>query len=112
MLKFKDLTKSQKQFIVRTLENFPQYFAERNLGAKQIHASYYFNPEGISTTAGGASLDETGRILLVCHQEIESQKLNIDESSGSPNIKKYGLADGLTLDLIEEIGLLSRTSKL
>jgi hypothetical protein len=78
----------------------------------EIHASYFFNPEGISTTAGGASLDETGRILLVCHQEIESQKLNIDESSGSPNIKKYGLADGLTLDLIEEIGLLSRTSKL
>jgi hypothetical protein len=78
----------------------------------EIHASYYFNPEGISTTAGGASLDETSRILAICHQEIESQKLNIDESSGSPNIKKYGLADGLTLDLIEEIGLLSRTSKL
>ena len=78
----------------------------------EIHASYYFNPEGVSTTAGGASLDETGRILLVCHQEIESQKLNIDQSSDSPNIKKYGIADGMTLDLIEEIGLLSRTSKL
>jgi hypothetical protein len=78
----------------------------------EIHASYYFNPEGISTTAGGASLDETGRILSICHQEIESQKLNIDESPGSPNIKKYGLADGMTLDLIEEIGRLSRTSKL
>ena len=78
----------------------------------EIHASYYFNPEGISTTTGGASLDETGRILLVCHQEIENQKLNIDESSDSSNIKKYGLADGMTLGLIEEIGLLSRTSKL
>ena len=78
----------------------------------EIHASYYFNPEGISTTAGGASLDETSRILAICHQEIESQKLNIDESPDSPNIKKYGLADGMTLDLIEEIGLLSRTSKL
>ena len=77
----------------------------------EIHASYYFNPEGISTTAGGASLDETGRILSICHQEIESQKLNIDESPGSPNVKKYGLADGMTLDLIEEIGRLSRTSK-
>lgn len=41
MLKFKDLTKSQKQFIVRTLENFPEYYKERTLGAKQIHASYY-----------------------------------------------------------------------
>ena len=41
MLKFKDLTKSQKQFIVRTLENFPAYYSERTLGAKQIHASYY-----------------------------------------------------------------------
>ena len=41
MLKFKDLTKSQKQFVVRTLENFPEYYKERTLGAKQIHASYY-----------------------------------------------------------------------
>ena len=41
MLKFKDLTKSQKQFIVRTLENFPEYYKENTLGAKQIHASYY-----------------------------------------------------------------------
>jgi hypothetical protein len=41
MLKFKDLTKSQKQFIVRTIENFPAYYSERTLGAKQIHASYY-----------------------------------------------------------------------
>lgn len=41
MLKFKDLTKSQKQFIVRTIENFPQFYKERTLGAKQIHASYY-----------------------------------------------------------------------
>jgi hypothetical protein len=50
MLKFKDLTKSQKQFIVRTLENFPQYFAERNLGAKQIHASYYLLKDERSST--------------------------------------------------------------
>ena len=78
----------------------------------EIHASYYFNPEGISTTTGGASLDETGRIQLVCHQEIENQKLNIDGSPDSSNIKKYGLADGMTLELLEEIGLLSRTSKL
>jgi glycosyltransferase involved in cell wall biosynthesis len=77
----------------------------------EIHASYYFNPEGISTTAGGASLDETGRILTICHQEIENQKLHTDGSSETPNIKKYGLADGMTLDLIEEIGLLLRTSK-
>jgi hypothetical protein len=41
MLKFKDLTKSQKQFIVRTIENFPQFYKERTLGAKQIHESYY-----------------------------------------------------------------------
>jgi FkbM family methyltransferase len=77
----------------------------------EIHASYYFNPEGISTTAGGASLDETSRILAICHQEIENQKLNTDGSPETPNIKKYGLADGMTLDLIEEIGLLLRTSK-
>lgn len=50
MLKFKDLTKSQKQFIVRTLENFPQYFSERNLGAKQIHASYYLLKDERSST--------------------------------------------------------------
>jgi hypothetical protein len=78
----------------------------------EIHASYYFNPDGISTTVGGASLDETGRILAICHQEIENQKLNSDGSPETPNVKKYGLADGMTLDLIEEIGLLLRTSKL
>ena len=78
----------------------------------EIHASYYFNPEGISTSTGGASLDETARILSICHQEIENQKLNEFKSSETPNIKKYGLADGMTLDFIEEIGLLSRTSKL
>ena len=41
MLKFADLTKSQKTFIVRTLELFPEYRTEKTLGAKQIHASYY-----------------------------------------------------------------------
>jgi len=41
MLKFADLTKSQKTFIVRTLELFPEYRSEKTLGAKQIHASYY-----------------------------------------------------------------------
>jgi hypothetical protein len=41
MLKFSDLTKSQKTFIVRTLELFPEYRSEKTLGAKQIHASYY-----------------------------------------------------------------------
>jgi hypothetical protein len=41
MLKFKDLSKSQKDFIVRTLEKFPEYRTEKTLGAKQIHASYY-----------------------------------------------------------------------
>lgn len=41
MLKFKDLTKSQKNFIVRTLELFPEYYSLPNLNAKQIHASYY-----------------------------------------------------------------------
>jgi hypothetical protein len=41
MLKFKDLTKSQKTFIVRTLEKFPEYYSEKTLGAKQIHAAYY-----------------------------------------------------------------------
>lgn len=41
MLKFSDLTKSQKNFIVRTLELFPEYYSEKNLTAKQIHASYY-----------------------------------------------------------------------
>jgi hypothetical protein len=41
MLKFADLTKSQKTFVVRTLELFPEYRSEKTLGAKQIHASYY-----------------------------------------------------------------------
>jgi hypothetical protein len=41
MLKFADLTKSQKTFIVRTLELFPEYRSEKTLGAKQIHAAYY-----------------------------------------------------------------------
>lgn len=41
MLKFSDLTKSQKTFVVRTLELFPEYRSEKTLGAKQIHASYY-----------------------------------------------------------------------
>jgi hypothetical protein len=50
MLKFKDLTKSQKQFIVRTLENFPEYYKETTLGAKQIHASYYKMKDERSTS--------------------------------------------------------------
>jgi hypothetical protein len=41
MLKFSDLSKSQKTFVVRTLELFPEYRSEKTLGAKQIHASYY-----------------------------------------------------------------------
>jgi hypothetical protein len=41
MLKFADLTKSQKTFVVRTLELFPEYRSEKTLGAKQIHASYF-----------------------------------------------------------------------
>jgi hypothetical protein len=41
MLKFKDLTNSQKSFIVRTLELYPAYAEKTVLGAKDIHASYY-----------------------------------------------------------------------
>jgi hypothetical protein len=41
MLKFSDLTKSQKTFITRMLEIFPEYYSEKNLNAKQIHAAYY-----------------------------------------------------------------------
>lgn len=41
MLKFADLTKSQKTFIVRTLEKFPEYRSQETLGAKQIHSAYY-----------------------------------------------------------------------
>lgn len=41
MLKFADLTKSQKTFIVRTLEKFPEYKSDKTLGAKQIHAAYF-----------------------------------------------------------------------
>lgn len=41
MLNFADLTKSQKTFVVRTLEKFPEYRTEETLGAKQIHSAYY-----------------------------------------------------------------------
>jgi hypothetical protein len=41
MLKYSDLTKSQKSFITRMLEVFPEYYSEKTLGAKQIHAAYY-----------------------------------------------------------------------
>jgi hypothetical protein len=50
MLKFSDLTKSQKNFIVRTLELFPAYYSEKNLNAKQIHAAYYKLKELRSST--------------------------------------------------------------
>jgi len=51
MLKFADLTKSQKQFIVRTLEKFPEYKTEKTLGAKQIHAAYYAMKDERGATA-------------------------------------------------------------
>jgi hypothetical protein len=41
MLKYSDLTNSQKNFIARMLEIFPEYYSEKNLTAKQIHAAYY-----------------------------------------------------------------------
>lgn len=41
MLKFADLSKSQKTFIVRMLEQFPAYSTEKVLNAKQIHAAYF-----------------------------------------------------------------------
>jgi len=50
MLKFADLTKSQKNFIVRTLEIFPEYYSEKNLNAKQIHAAYYKLKDDRSST--------------------------------------------------------------
>jgi hypothetical protein len=50
MLKFSDLTKSQKNFIVRTLELFPAYYNEKNLNAKQIHAAYYKLKDDRSST--------------------------------------------------------------
>jgi FkbM family methyltransferase len=77
------------------------------LKMRDIHASYYFNPEGISTLAGGASLDEIGRILAVCNQAMDTQKTSASDSRNSSNIKKYGVADGTTLDLVERLGLLS-----
>ena len=50
MLKFKDLTTSQKSFIVRTLELYPSYAEKSVLGAKDIHASYYELKDSRSST--------------------------------------------------------------
>ena len=50
MLKFSDLTKSQKNFIARTLEIFPEYYNETTLNAKQIHAAYYKLKDDRSST--------------------------------------------------------------
>lgn len=50
MLKFSDLTKSQKNFIARTLELFPEYYNETTLNAKQIHAAYFKLKDERSTT--------------------------------------------------------------
>lgn len=50
MLKFADLSKSQKTFIVRTLELFPEYRSEKTLGAKQIHAAYFKMKDSRSST--------------------------------------------------------------
>lgn len=50
MLKYSDLTKSQKNFITRMLEIFPEYYSEKTLGAKQIHAAYYKLKEMRSNT--------------------------------------------------------------
>jgi len=50
MLKFSDLTKSQKNFIARTLEIFPEYYNETTLNAKQIHAAYYKLKDDRSTS--------------------------------------------------------------
>lgn len=50
MLKYSDLTKSQKNFITRMLEIFPEYYSEKTLNAKQIHAAYYKLKEMRSST--------------------------------------------------------------
>jgi hypothetical protein len=50
MLKFADLSKSQKTFIVRMLEEFPTYAKEKTLGAKQIHAAYFKLKDSRSST--------------------------------------------------------------
>ena len=41
MLKFADLTKSQKNFIVRGLEKFPELRSQDTLTAKDIHKIYF-----------------------------------------------------------------------
>lgn len=50
MLKFNDLTKSQKKFIARTLELFPEYYNYDTLNAKQIHAAYFKLKDDRSST--------------------------------------------------------------
>lgn len=50
MLKFANLTKSQKTFIIRMVELFPEYRSDKNLGAKQIHAAYYAMKNSRSST--------------------------------------------------------------
>ena len=83
----------------------------RFLKMGDIHASYYFNPDGISTLAGGASLEEIGRVLAVCNEAIETQKIKVDNLQSSSNMKKYGLADGMTLDLVAQISSFSQKSQ-
>jgi len=51
MLKFKDLSKSQKDFIVRTLDKFPEYCSQATCGAKEIHAAYYALKDERSSTS-------------------------------------------------------------
>lgn len=41
MLKFSDLSKAQKTFIVRGLEKFPEMRAQSTLTAKDIHTIYF-----------------------------------------------------------------------
>ena len=76
-----------------------------------IHASYFFNHNGISTEQGGAGIKESERVSAFCHKAMNQIYSEIEQSGDSANIKRYGLVDGMTLDLNEAINSLTQSSR-
>jgi hypothetical protein len=119
MLKFADLTKSQKTFIVRTLELFPEYRSEKTLGAKQIHASYFKMKDDRSSTGEKLGYpnwlqnkNRVGRGQYQMPWPTDSELSSFAKSGSQPKSTTTKVIKSKKIDKTEDQLALSRLQKI
>jgi len=75
----------------------------RFLKMSEIHTSYFFNQQGLSTVSTGSGSEEVARVQAVSQKAIEVLKTKVLSHITTDTNNRHDIADSLTLDFVREL---------